>query len=149
MVKRRVKKICYFEAYCQHVTTNLSSLVHVLYTIGEDFLNNGSIVKYTHTRFSFLTDIVCQNRKIFEFFDHLAGSLITWCTEKHLLRAVNLFYRSSLPPKIKSPPFCTRIPYSGSPFCLVEHEITFSIYFSANHVMYTILCLSIYLYNAL
>lgn len=53
MVKRRVKKICYFEAYCQHVTTNLSSLVHVLYTIGEDFLNNGSIVKYTHPRFSF------------------------------------------------------------------------------------------------
>lgn len=61
MVKRRVK-IWYFEAYCQHVTTNLSSLVHVLYTIGKDFLNNGSVVKYTHTGFSFFTDIVCQNR---------------------------------------------------------------------------------------
>lgn len=62
MVKRRVKKIWYLEAYCQHVTTNLSSLVHVLYTIGEDFLNNNSVVKYTHTWFSFFTDIVCQNR---------------------------------------------------------------------------------------
>lgn len=48
MVKRRVKKIWYFVAYCQHVTTNLCSLVHVLYTIGEDFLNNGSIVKYSY-----------------------------------------------------------------------------------------------------
>lgn len=61
MVKRRGKKTRYFEAFCQHVTPNLSILVHVLYTIVEDFSNNGSVVKYTHTWFSFLTDIVCQN----------------------------------------------------------------------------------------